>query len=483
MTTLDPCQHDLDQQRVDQTRQMLERAFSIAADIVKAEHDQPATEYRTVAEMERHVDLSLSSQGLSLSDCLGLIEQVAHATPRTGSRLFFNQLFSGRQPAATAAEVLAAVLNTSLYTYKVAGPHALIEKAITKRMARLVGYADGEGIFCPGGSLANLGAMVIARNLAFPDFKDKGYAVTNGQQIIAYTSELCHYSIPKNANIVGLGRDNVRKVQTDARGRMCPEALERAIQQDIEAGHKPFFINATAGTTVLAAFDPIHPIADIAEEHSIHLHLDGALGCSVLLSDAHKKLCDGSDRCDTVTWNIHKMLGVPLPASVLITPQQGLLHDTFNQSATYLFQSDEDEYNLGTQSIQCGRRNDAFKAWAAWKHRGDAGFGRRVDHLFMLAKYAASIAADDPSMTLTKDPESVTACFEVNRKDTRDICEQLRQQARAMVGYAHVDGKRVIRLALVNGDMTTNDIDEFFTHLREVAAELPEQTDAVNNIN
>lgn len=486
MTTLDSdpsTTNAHDKARVEQTRAMLERAFHIAADLVQAEHDQPAAPYRTVDQMHQHVDLKLDTAGLDLNACLDLIERITLATPRTGSRLFFNQLFSGRQPAATAAEILAAVLNTSLYTYKVAGPHALIEKAVTNRMAQLVGYPQGEGIFCPGGSLATLAAMVIARNNAVPAFKEEGHAAIGATRLTAYTSKLCHYSIPKNANILGLGRNNVRKIDTDDRGRMIPQALEAAINADLKAGHKPFFINATAGTTVLGAYDPINPIADIAEAHNIHLHLDGALGCSALLSNTHKHLCDGSHRADTTVWNIHKMLGVPLPASVLLTKTKGQLYDTFNQTATYLFQSDEDDLNLGTQSIQCGRRNDAFKVWAAWKHRGDHGFAARVDHLFNLARYAADTVRNDPTMTLTKEPESVTTCFEVNSRDSTELCEQLRQQSRAMVGYAHVDGRRVIRLALVNGDMTTHDIDEFFSHLRDVASQLPDQSQEVNRIN
>jgi sulfinoalanine decarboxylase/sulfinoalanine decarboxylase/aspartate 1-decarboxylase len=484
VTTFDtPTTNDLDQQRVDATRAMLERALAAAAEVVQAEHDQPSTTYRTVDEMTAHVDLSLDTAGLDIDAVLDLIREVALATPRTGSRLFFNQLFSGRQPAATAAEVLAAVLNTSLYTYKVAGPHALIEKAVTKRMASMVGYPNGEGIFCPGGSLANMGAMVIARNQAFPDFKEEGNAAVGGQRLISYTSRLCHYSIPKNANILGLGRNNVRKIDMDERGRMIPEALDAAIRADLDAGHRPFFINATAGTTVLAAFDPLHPIADIADEHGIHLHLDGALGCSVLMSEQHRHLCDGSERAHTTTWNIHKMLGVPLPSSVLLTREPGLLYDTFNQTATYLFQQDKEDLNLGTRSIQCGRRNDAFKAWAAWKHRGDEGFGRRVDHLFDLARYTADIVRNDPAMKLSKEPESVTACFEVNGRDSTELCELLRTQNRAMVGYAHVDGRRVIRLALVNGDIGETEIDEFFGHLREVAAQLPDKGPDVNVID
>ena len=99
-----------------------------------------------------------------------------------------------------------------------------------------------------------------------------------------YTSDQGHYSVRKNAMFTGVGRENLRTVPSDHRGRMEPEALEAQIEQDLAQGHQPFFLNLTAGTTVLGAFDEIAPLTAVARRHGLWVHVDGAMGGSVLLS-------------------------------------------------------------------------------------------------------------------------------------------------------------------------------------------------------
>ncbi|XOV76707.1 MAG: pyridoxal phosphate-dependent decarboxylase family protein [Phycisphaerales bacterium] len=176
--------------------------------------------------------------------------------------------------------------------------------------------------------------------------------------------------------MLGLGRRSLRKVATDERGRMRADALRDAIKRDIEEGAKPFCINATCGTTVLGAYDPLDEIADVAEEFGIWFHVDGAFGGSTALSAKHRDHLKGSERSDSFTWDAHKMMGVPLSCSVILTKNKGLLRKHFSESASYLFQSDEDELNHGVKSMQCGRRNDCLKLWAAWQHLGDEGYAQ-----------------------------------------------------------------------------------------------------------
>ena len=83
-----------------------------------------------------------------------------------------------------------------------------------------------------------------------------------------------HYSVKGAAASLGLGTDNCREVEVDSRGRMRAEHLEQLIAEDLAQGRRPFFVNCTAGTTVLGAFDPINAIADICEQHGVWLHVD-----------------------------------------------------------------------------------------------------------------------------------------------------------------------------------------------------------------
>ncbi|MFB3431369.1 MAG: aspartate aminotransferase family protein [Phycisphaerales bacterium] len=452
------------------------RLIELAHALFEAEQTAPVSRFRTPEEMRRAIELAIPEKGSSPERVMDLLEDVALATPRTASRRFFNQLFAGRHDIASAAEIVAVLLNSSMYTYKAAGPHVLIEKELGEHMGRKVGYEDGEGIFTPGGSLSNFAGIMIARNEFNERCQQDGH---DGSWLTLYSSELDHYSIAKNLAMLGLGRRSLRKVATDERGRMRADALRDAIKRDIQEGAKPFCINATCGTTVLGAYDPLDEIADVAEEFGIWFHVDGAFGGSTALSAKHRDHLKGSERSDSFTWDAHKMMGVPLSCSVILTKNKGLLRKHFSESASYLFQSDEDELNHGVKSMQCGRRNDCLKLWAAWQHLGDEGYARKIDRLYDLARSFAERVKKDPRCTLSKEPESVNVCFEVTGKPSDLICETLRQQQKSLVGYGIVDGRRVIRAAFVNADVDEADLDDFFDNLIEVAMTLPDGDNAL----
>ena len=428
------------------------------------------------APVELPPRFGLAATGRPFEEVVAALDEIMASTPSSASPLFFNQLFAGRDPAAVMAEMLTPLANTSMYTFKVAGPQVLIEREVLGRMAAAAGFADGEGSFFPGGSISNLGAMVVARDRVVRSARDDGLS---GELLTVYTSELGHYSIQKNAGLLGIGRCNVRAVPADEIGRMRVDALVRMLEEDRGSGRVPIMINATAGTTVLGAFDPIRAVAEVAEEHGVWLHVDGALGASVLLCKGHRSLMDGIERADSLTWNVHKMMGVPLVCSALLLRRPGLLADSLSEPADYLFQADEDELNPGTRSIQCGRRNDALKVWAAWFHHGDEGFDRRIARLFELAQHTAALVAADPDMELALHPASINVCFEVRGRSSAAICARLDDEARLKIGHGVANGRRAIRLVCVDPDLEEERIAAALHEIKAVARDLPEGDNAV----
>lgn len=443
-----------------------ERAIEILRAHFEREEAEPVAPYASPADLERRIDLDPPEEGLDDDEVFARLEAVVRATPRTTTRRFHNQLFSGRDEFGSVGEMLAVFLNSSMYTFKAAGPQVMIERRLAAAMGRRVGYPDAEGTFAPGGSLSNLSAMLLARNARRPQSREAGL---DGRRLTFYASKVCHYSVPKAAGILGIGREQLRRIEIDGRGRMRGDALRDAVRRDLEAGHEPFLVIATSGTTVLGAFDPLDEIADVAGEFDLWMHVDGALGGSVAFSERHRRLLRGSERSDSFTWDAHKLLGLPLSCSAILTRERGPLRASLDEKATYLFQSDDDAYDLGRISLQCGRRNDALKLWAAWQHHGALGFGRRIDRLFELARHAADRVRAEPGWALTREPESVNVCFEVEGRRSRDICERLRREGRSLVGFGVVDGREVIRLAVVNGELEERDLDVFFDEVAEVA--------------
>lgn len=429
----------------------------------------PVARFVTPEDLSRQIDFTLPKEGMSVEEVFALLDAVADATPRTASPRFLNQLFGGWDDAALAGELLSVALNTSMYTYKAAGANAIIERELTRHMARIVGFTEGEGVFAPGGSMSNFTAIILARNEAQPAMRDGGH---NGEAMIIYTSDVSHYSITKGAAMAGMGRRNVRRIACDERGRMIPSELRAAIVADLAAGALPTMINATAGTTVLGSFDPIREIATIAKDFGIWLHVDGALGSTMLLSETCRHLLDGIELADSVTWDAHKLMTVPLVCSVILVKRPGLLAKHFNEDAAYLFQSDDEGLNFGTRAMQCGRRNDALKLWALWKRYGDHGLGRRLDHLVALARHAADIIRADQELELVKEPESVNVCFEVRGVDSAELCEELRRRNCLIVGYGDVEGRDVLRIPFVNADLTFAQVDEAIEDIRDLGVSM-----------
>lgn len=450
-------------------KKAITEAARIAEVLINEELENPVLKYHSKEEYQALVDLSLTKKGCSESVFFELLEKISLLTPRTNSRAFFNQLFAGRSAPSLSAELLTTVLNTTMHTYKVAGIQVLVEKEIVQQMLRKVGYQNGEGTMNPGGSLSNMMSMMIARNEQVENIEKEGVL---GRKMIVYTSVEGHYSIKKNANVLGLGKGNVRLIASDFRGQMDVYELERQVKKDIENGALPFYINATAGTTVLGAFDPILPIAELAKKYGLWLHVDGSLGASLLMSRKREIFLEGIELADSVTWNAHKMMNVPLSASFLLIKEKKLLQKHLSETANYLFQKEDVALDLGNSSVQCGRRVDALKVWAAWKYFGMDGMEQRINHLLDLAEYAAECIEKDALLQLFRSPESVNVCFTITGVRSEDLCAYLHQEGMAMVGYSTTKGTTFVRMACLNADLRFEDIDYFFEQVKQAAKAL-----------
>ena len=460
--------------RSDGAEDALDAAMRLARAMIARERSLPSE-----VPTELPAELRLGPAERPFEEVVSALDQVLAMTPSSASPRFFNQLFAGRAPAALMAEMLVPLTNTSMYTLKVAGVQVLVEREVLSRMGAAVGFPDGEGMFSAGGSLSNMTAMLVARNEAIRDVRENGLA---GDRLRVYTSELGHYSTIKNAGMLGIGRANVRQVPADGSGRMRVDLLDRFVAEDVRGGVVPVMINATAGTTVLGSFDPIRRIAEVAAEHGVWLHVDGALGASVLLSKHHRELMDGLELADSLTWNAHKMMCVPLICSAILLRRGGLLARHIGEQADYVFQSHEDELNPGTRSIQCGRRNDALKLWTAWLQHGDSGFEARIDRLFALARHAASVIESDPELELVIEPESVNVCFEVVNRSSDEICDRLDREGRLKIGHGVANGRRAIRLVCLDPDLDEERIEAVLDEIKAVAVHLPEGDNAVQDI-
>lgn len=412
------------------------------------------------------LDLSLTAEGTKQQDFIQALKEVVLASPRTTTHRFFNQLFGGRNATATLGDLLATVLNNTMHTYKVAGPMVGIEKVMAKKLCDLIGYGPAsEGTIGAGGSMTNFMGILMARDSFNEKIKTEGVH----QTMIAYTSKESHYSVSKNATFIGIGRNNVRYIESTETGIMDVEDLEKQIQKDIDAGLSPFFVNGTAGTTVLGAFDPLDKIGEIAKKYNLWFHVDGAYCGSVLFSEKYKHLVKGCEKADSFTLNAHKMLGTPVSCSFIMVKDKKHLFSSFSNDASYLYQMDNDEYNPGKISFQCGRRNDGLKMWALWKSIGDKGLEKIVDHQFDLADIARDYIKNNPNYTYYSFDESIGVCFNYKNISPELLTSELYKSGKLMVGFGKFKTETFVRLVTINYGNKKQDILDFFSILEDFA--------------
>jgi sulfinoalanine decarboxylase len=441
--------------------------------LINEEEKHPVADRIDSNKLYDSIDLSLNATAMVDDEFKTVLKEVLISTPKTATKLFFNQLFGGRQGKAVLGDLLAVMLNNSMYTYKVAGPQVGIEQEIIRQSCHMIGYgSQSNGTFPTGGSMSNYMALVMARDAKDPQCRLDGMS----KPLVVYTSKESHYSNTKNASFAGIGKNNIRYIQADSKGQMIPENLETQIIEDLSNGFIPTYVNATAGTTVLGAFDPIDEIADITEKYKIWLHVDGAYCGSVIFSDTYKHLVKGLERSNSFSYNAHKMLGTPMTCSIILVNDKKQLHDSFSNEADYLYQTDGDDFNLGKTSFQCGRRNDALKFWTLWKSVGTIGLKQIVDQQFELADVAREYVRSNADYTLYSFDDSISICFNYKNIDPMTLCTALYEHQVTVVGFGSFNDNTFVRLVTINANNKKHDILNFFKVLEEFVEKTPKLT-------
>ncbi|XP_042163948.1 glutamate decarboxylase 1-like isoform X2 [Oncorhynchus tshawytscha] len=441
-------------------------------------------------------NLELSDQPESLEQILVDCRDTLKYGVRTGHPRFFNQLSTGLDIIGLAGEWLTSTANTNMFTYEIAPVFVLMEQLTLKKMREIIGWPSGEGdgIFSPGGAISNMYSVMIARYKYFPEVKTKGMSAA--PRLVLFTSEHSHYSIKKAGAALGFGSENVVLLSTDERGRVIPADLEAKILDVKQKGYHPLFVNATAGSTVYGAFDPINEIADICEKYNMWLHVDGAWGGGLLMSRKHRHKFSGVERANSVTWNPHKMMGVPLQCSAILVREKGILAGCNSMCAGYLFQPDKQydvSYDTGDKAIQCGRHVDIFKFWLMWKAKGTIGFEQHIDKCLDLSQYLYDKIRNREGYEMVFDgvPQHTNVCFwyippslrgmEHNSKEYREklhkvapnIKAMMMESGTTMVGY-QPQGQKVnfFRMVISNPAALQSDIDFLIDEIERLGRDL-----------
>uniref|UniRef100_A0A4W6ETV6 Glutamate decarboxylase like 1 n=1 Tax=Lates calcarifer TaxID=8187 RepID=A0A4W6ETV6_LATCA len=456
-------------------------------DVVKKATDvtEKVCEWRSPEQLKELLDLELTDGGESESKILQHCRDAIRYSIKTTHPRFFNQLYAGMEPYSMVASFITEALKPSLYTYEVAPVFTLIEDAVLRKMMEMIGWEEGgDGIFNAGGSMSNMYAVNLARYHHYPHIKELGLSAA--PRLVIFTSRECHYSISKAAALLGVGTKNVYVEKF--LGCVCA-CVSVCVQ-----GAVPFMVNATAGTTVLGAFDPIEEIADICEKYNLWLHVDACWGGAALMSQKHKHLLKGIHRANSVAWNPHKMLMACLQCSAfLVRDKTHLLQRCHSAQASYLFQQDkfyDVSYDTGDKSVQCSRKPDAFKFWLMWKALGTRELEQRVDRALAMARYLAQEVEKREGFRLLMDPEYANVCFWYIPPSLRNLSdgpefwkklhtvapvikERMMKKGSMMVGYQpHGDKANFFRMIIISPQVSKQDMDFVLDEIHNLGKDL-----------
>lgn len=430
----------------------------------------PSNQFTSVdpEKIKELIDIELSDFGLPFDELKKLLADVQKQNVQTHSVYFMNQLFSSVPHENILAQDVITKSRTTAATFEASPVFTTIEIETIQKLCDLIGWKKDQqdGITVSGGSAANFMALHCARQKHNPHYKAEGMGSIKYK---IFVSEESHYSFKKACVALGFGLSSLVTVQSDSDGRINLLALETEIKRSISNGEVPLLISATAGTTVLGAFDPIVEIADLCEKYKIWFHVDGAWGGPILFSERRLQLLPQIERCDSMTFDAHKLLGAQLTCSFFLTQHKGLLFQANDVAGgDYLFHSENGKPDMGRQSWQCGRNPDAFAFWTLWKSQGSFGFKKLIDHLYQVQSETVRWVKEQPRLKLVTDPEFLNICIRVLPPSLQSdphwsthVRQQLKELDQVMVNYSHDKNGTFLRLILAHPEIQ-------FKHVQQI---------------
>lgn len=421
------------------------------------------------------LDAPITEEGIDLAEALALVRDHVETTGiNATSGRFLGYIPGGGLLYAAAGDFLAALSNRYASVFY-AGPGAVrIENLLMRWMASIVGYPEtATGFLASGGSIANLAAIVTARdacNLA-------GDAIA---QAVVYQTEHTHHCIDKALRVAGLDRCLRRTVPVDAHYRMAAAALDEAIVADKKAGLRPWLVVGSAGTTNTGSVDPLAEISDVARRHGLWLHVDGAYGAFFILCPEAQTILHGMDQADSLVLDPHKTLFAPYGTGALLVKDGQKLYEAHKAGADYMQDTltAVEEVSSANLSPELTKHFRGMRLWLPLKVLGLTPFRAALSEKILLARYFYEQIQrlDGFEVGPYPDLSVVTYRYVPPRGDANAFNEQLvkriQQDGRIFLSSTRLDGRFTLRLAVSGFRTHLDDIDTALDVLQQTAEAL-----------
>jgi aromatic-L-amino-acid decarboxylase len=372
------------------------------------------------------------------------------------------------------ADALSALYNPQLGAWWHAPAANEIERHTLRLLADVLGYPAGAAHFTTGGSEANLTALLGAIAAAFPHAPQRG--VAEATQGGVYLSTQAHHSLHKAVGMAGLGRRAIREIPVNARHEMDPCALHEALERDRAAGRRPIMIAATVGTTIAGAIDDLVTIGGLARAHGAWFHVDAAWGGAAAFSARLRPLFRGIADADSVTWDAHKWLSVPMGAGMLFCRRPEALRRVFEVATDYVPEQSPEGEDLYLGTAQWSRRFTGLRVFVTLVTLGCAGVAARIERQLGVADHLRRRLLNGGWTVMNHSPLPLV-CFAHPSLGTRAavdaVARRVAGRGRAWISAATLPQGPVLRACVTNDDTTPADAEFLCEELERSLAPPP----------
>ncbi len=386
-------------------------------------------------------------------------------------------------PLAGLFDAVSSITNQVMAIYEM-GPWATaVEHALVRAFCGKIGWSPDAscGLLTHGGSLANLTALLTARNVTLPGSWEDG--VPSNAALVTHAD--AHYCVTRSAGILGLGSKQVVKVALDEHRRMDPQNLDVVLSRLAAERRSVMAVSACACATPTGAFDDLDKIADVCRKHSVWLHVDAAHGGGLLMSRKYRSRLAGIDRADSVVWDAHKMLFVPALCAAVLYRNKEHRFETFRQNAPYLFDPSMPgmaDIDSGMRTVECTKRATGFGLWGLWSLFGEQVFEQMVDRTMELALTFHEFLSEAADFQTLHEPECNIVAFRyvpaamVDAPATdvdqfqRDLRTHLIRSGKFYIVQTTLNGHAALRVTVMNPMTTKDDLQELMLAIRESGA-------------
>ena len=297
----------------------------------------------------------------------------------------------------------SAALNNNMFSLEMSPYFTRLEYALTKEFSSLFGLPKSStGVIVSGGSLANIQAIITARNFHLKS--NDGDISKSKKPLVLFASIHSHVSIKKAAMICGIGIDNLIYVNADSDGKMDLEDLKIKIKDSKLKGQDAFAVVATLGTTVTGNIDPIEGIAKVCEDENLWLHADAIYGGAIILSKKEKHRLNGIEKANSISFNPQKWMHISKTCSLLLFRDSEILNQYFSMKAHYTKEQD-DYVNLSEINIQGTKHAEVLKLWLSIMSVGMSGYEKLIDESYVITKSFVEKLNKIPNLEFASEQE------------------------------------------------------------------------------